>query len=233
MAVSGGAVAVLMFGLAILPAWGIEPLGKSVPHSLSVIAVEYPPFTTQSQPDNGSNFKVLQQYLNTIGAELTVLPRFLPTARAQATIIDGDWCASFYPPPDSVTDRANFIVLSTQKVQLGLFRKAQPEPFVWQALSELAGGKVAVLRSKVDGHFIRQFIDAGMTLEYVNDVTGGLRMLQHGRVDYAFGDSNALLISGMNAYEQSQLQFSESLLLQAPIGLFINPKCSVTDILQP
>lgn len=219
--------AVLSAGLiSLLPTAALAVVQDKQLPVLEVIAVEYPPFTSEQQQDQGSNFAALRHYLAARGVRLEVAPRFLPSARAQTEMIDGNWCASFYPPPDGVKLQAGFVALGEQRVALGLYRKAMPEPFVWQSLTELGGGTVAVLRSRVDGGFIRQFTDAGLSLEYINDIGYGLKMLLRDRVDYAFGDSEALSRAKMPESERNQLQFSQTLLMEVPIGIFINPKCT-------
>ncbi|MBT1446365.1 hypothetical protein KJI95_17870 [Shewanella sp. JM162201] len=198
---------------------------------LTVIAVEYPPFTTKTQANNGSNFTVLTDYLQDAAITLEIRPRFLPSARAQTEIAEGNWCASFYPPPDIVSGQARFVPLSDEKVALGLFRRSAPEPFVWDSLVQLAPAKVAVLRSIIDGHFIKQFTDAGLAVEYVSDIDTGLKMLEHGRVDYAFGDSNALAQSSIPKARQTQLQFSDTHLMEVQVGVFVNPDCSAGQLI--
>lgn len=193
--------------------------------TLAVIALEYPPFTTETQADKGSSFRALQKYLHSKHLEFELQPLFLPSARAQSEILAGNWCASFYPPPDIVREESRFVLLSDSLVSLGIFRRRQEDPFVWKDLSELGGGKIALLRSKVDGSFLQQFTDAGLTIEFVGDISTGLRMLSKGRVDYAFGDSDALSVLTLPKEMRENLQFSSTHLMEFPVGVFVNPMC--------
>lgn len=202
-----------------------EPSKPSNSKILTVIALEYPPFTTESQADRGSSFRALQGYILKNDLDLQVEPLFLPPARAQSKIISGNWCASFYPPPDIVSDRGTFVQLSDTIVSLGLYRRRKPEPFVWNDLSELGGGKVALLRSKVEGSFLQQFLNAGLIVEFVGDVSIGLKMLSKGRVDYAFGDSDALNVISLPKEMRDGLQFSSSHIIDVQVGIFLNPIC--------
>ncbi|QYK04067.1 hypothetical protein [Shewanella zhangzhouensis] len=227
MKTAGGCVSVmsLVFLLGLAFAAQSDVALKSGARTLAVIALEYPPFTTETQADKGSSFRALQKYLLSNQLEFELQPLFLPSARAQSEIVAGSWCASFYPPPDIVRDQSRFVLLSDVKVVLGIFRRRGHDPFVWRDLSELGGGTIALLRSKVDGSFIQQFIDAGLTIEFVSDISTGLRMLSKGRVDYAFGDSDALSVLTLPKAMREDLQFSSTHLMEVPVGVFVNPMC--------
>ncbi|ABM00600.1 hypothetical protein SHAM105786_13570 [Shewanella amazonensis] len=214
---------VFLLGLAFASQSDVAPGGTA--RTLAVIALEYPPFTTETQADKGSSFRMLQKYLLSNQLEFELQPLFLPSARAQSEIIAGNWCASFYPPPDIVKEQSRFLLLSDEIVSIGIYRRRQPEPFVWTDLSELGGGKIALLRSRVDGGFLQQFTDAGLTIEFVSDVATGLRMLNKGRVDYAFGDSDAISVLTLPKAMRENLQFSSTHLMEVPVGVFVNPMC--------
>ncbi|QIR15600.1 hypothetical protein [Shewanella aestuarii] len=190
--------------------------------SIDVIAVEFPPFTTTHEPDNGINFVQLRDYFKE-QYQLTIQPQILPSARAQQTIAEGDWCLSFYPPADPKA--YSFIKLSPEKVNLGFYRVKQDAPFLWSDLTELKGQSVAVLRYRQKGMLHNLLTQAGLTIVPVSSIEQGLKMLSYERVDLVFSSQKNAYLDSLPLAEQAQFQFSDSSLLEADVGVFVNPKC--------
>jgi polar amino acid transport system substrate-binding protein len=116
---------------------------------VKVIAVEYPPFSTTESETFGIVFDHLKPYAET-HFKAPYEPYFLPPARAQLVIEQGDWCVSFYPP-HKTNENAKFVPLSPEHVKLGLYRLEQATRFNYESLSELSGS-VAML-GRVDYAF--------------------------------------------------------------------------------
>jgi len=190
---------------------------------IDVIAVDYPPYTSPTLPSYGSNFSLLSEYAKS-HFRISIKPFFLPPARANRLIKDGNWCISFYPPNEN-NKSARFVALSSDNVSIGFYRLQQQGQFKWQSLNELNGKMVALLRSNHIGKMHEHFINAGIQLVYVESVEQGLRQVLKGRVDYAFGDELALLEAQLSEAQRQKLQFSESVVHKAKIGFFYNTEC--------
>jgi len=205
-------LALLFYSLAI---WSKQ--------SIDVIAIEYPPFTSNYATGYGINFKLLDKYA-THNLKTTYQPLFVPPARAQKLIRTNDWCLSFYPPKPN-DKYAKFQPLSEEVVKLGLYRIKSHRPFQWQQLSELKNKTVALLRPSKEGPIHQQLKQAQMRLVFVETVEQGLSLLLHKRVDYAFGDNTAIDKTSIGKENKDKLQFSKSHLMQAQVGFFYNTRC--------
>ena len=197
--------------------------------SVDVIALEYPPFTTAFDSTNGTAFTLLNTYASQ-HFSFAVKPLILPPARAQQRILSGDWCLSFYPPANR--ENYPFIALSEQQVKLGLFRKKQASVFQWQSLDELSGKRLGIFRALQNQgiHSIFEQLD----LVYIETLHQGFSLLLADRVDYVFGDNAAIGSSPVYADFVEQLQFSDTVLMQVPVGVFVNPECkAVAGLTEP
>lgn len=191
---------------------------------LSVIAIEYPPFTSSQEEHRGLAFLFLIEAL--AGSSIVIEPRFFSPARAHKRVQEGVWCGSFYPPqrPEAQHKR---VFLDDKSVRLGLYRRREPGPFIWQALSDLKGKRVAHLRALARDGIGLELQQSGVELFNTETFAQGLQLLKKGRVDYAFGDpvSGALLMEqlGMNA---DAFQFSDSVFRADPVHIWLNLRCS-------
>ncbi|QDF74666.1 MULTISPECIES: amino acid ABC transporter substrate-binding protein [Shewanella] len=196
---------------------------RAVP--LEVVAINYPPFTQESQADgdHGTAFGMLAQAL--ADSQVTLKPQFYSAARANKLIHSGQWCASFYPPKQASSNYVH-VPLSSQPVELGLYRKRQAEPFSWQDLSDLAGSRIAFLRGFSRDGLGLKFNQAGITLFNVETIRQGLQLLLKQRVDYAFADniSGPMLFSELGV-DAKDYQFSSTLLDSTPVGIWLNLGC--------
>lgn len=196
---------------------------------LAVIAIEYPPFTTETQADKGSSFRALQKYLHSKQLEFELQPLFLPPARAQSEILAGHWCLSFYPPPDIVREESHFVLLSDSYVHWEYFVVVKKPHSSGRIYPNWQGGKLlCFVQNKMEA-FLQQFTNAGLTVEFVSDISTGLKMLSKGRVDYAFGDSDALSVLSLPKDVRNDLQFSSTHLMEVPEGVFVNSTCPEAD----
>jgi polar amino acid transport system substrate-binding protein len=193
-------------------------------HVIDVIVLDYPPYSSPTLPSYGSSFSLLSQYANS-HFRIKIKPFFVPPARANRLIKDGNWCLSFYPPGEN-NESARFVPLSNDMVKIGFYRLLKAGRFHWKTLSELRGKIVAVLRSNETGKMHKGFIDSGLQLVYVESVKQGIQLVLKGRVDYAFGDSLALLETELTEAQKKTLQFSESAVHQARIVFFYNIQCA-------
>jgi len=186
---------------------------------IDVIAVEYPPFTSAHMATNGLSFEVLN--LAAKHLSYTWKPTFYPPKRALRMIEDGNWCASFYPATQSKDH--HIVDLHDEKFSISLVRKKQNTDFQWKQLSEFQGQSVALLRTSMDSLFAKQFIAAGIEMIFVETVDASLKMLQHGRVDFAMYDSFSFAM--LDSDRSSELQFASTALIEMPVRMFINKKC--------
>lgn len=191
--------------------------------TVELIAVEYPPYTSEHVEGYGSVVQLVSKYAEQ-NFSVDILPRFYPPARAQKLIAEGDWCLSLYPPQKTNLG-ARFIPLSDETVALTLFRLKQSTPFKWEKLSELKGKSVAMLRSGTPSSTFSQLTDAGLTVVYVESVEQGLRLILKSRVDFAFGDEQALLGIQLGEKNRAKLQLAETSLQEARVGVFYNINC--------
>lgn len=192
---------------------------------IKVLAVEYPPFTTSKDSDGGLVFRYLTTHPKFPGKEKRFLPVFVPPARANLFLKEGRFCVSFYPP-ESGSEAFLFFPLRADNVRLGLIRKRQTGDFAWQSLSELAGKTVAVLRNDPESLFLKQFTEAGLKLFFVDEIAQGIGMVRANRVDFAFGDDAALsYLKKEVGADIHDLQFSSSVLMEAPIGFYYRKTC--------
>jgi len=186
---------------------------------IDVIAVEYPPFTSAQMSTNGLSFEVLNiaaSHLN-----YTWKPVFYPPKRALKMIREGNWCASFYPATQSKDH--HLVNLHEEKFSISLIRKKRNTEFKWKHLSEFKGQSVALLRTSKDSDFAKQFIEAGIAMIFVETVDASLKMVEHGRVDFAMYDSFSFTL--LDSTESSELQFAATSLIDMPVRMFINKKC--------
>lgn len=190
---------------------------------IEVVSVEYPPYASKHLEGYGSVFRLMSEYASE-NLLVDLLPSFVPPARADKMMEDGDWCLSIYPPKKGDTS-ARFVSLSSDTVKLKLIRLAQRDNFEWSQLSELKGKSTAILRSKTPNTLQKKLTEAGVTLVYVGTVEQGLLMLLKKRVDFAFGDQSAMLGSKIGQKNIEKLQISQSSLHEAKIGFFYNTAC--------
>lgn len=194
--------------------------------SIKVLATEYPPYTTSHASDSGIFFRYLDMFAQKEldGVEFEAV--FVPPARAQILVEGANHCMSFYPPLKGNKDYGFFPLGNGERVKLGLIRKRQSGAFTWDDLSELKGSNVAMLRRTDESRMRENFIKSGVSVVSVETVLQGVRMLEKGRVDYAFGDNSSL--SYFSAYEErsfEHLQFSTSYLQDVHIGFFYRKDC--------
>lgn len=182
-----------------------------------VLAVEYPPFTSQHLTDGGIAFQILRQAY----PEYRFKPHIVPPKRAYQMIQNGQWCMSFYPSNEGVASHK--ITLSKQYIVIGLIRMQQPTPFQWQQLAELSGSRVALLRSGDSSPFSNKFNQAGLIITYTETIQQAVDLLLRQRVDLAMYDDYNF--NQLPTVLREQLQFSETSLLQTPVTLFTNPNC--------
>ncbi|MCW8332389.1 transporter substrate-binding domain-containing protein [Vibrio paucivorans] len=192
----------------------------------SVVAIDYPPFTSPDLEDGGIAFRLLKEKLSHVDSSM-LIPIFLPPKRALQTLENPGWCMSFYPPPKS--QRSQFVSLSNQVVQLGLFRIKQTGVFSWQSLSEFSGQSVALIRTDLEGPFAKQFIQAGMEVMLVDNLEVGLELLLKQRVDYTFGDKQFLneVQQSNPTKDLSSVEFSSTYILETQIGVYVEPRCQM------
>ncbi|MFY9179430.1 MAG: hypothetical protein WAO12_06580 [Venatoribacter sp.] len=172
------------------------------------IAIEYPPYVTQTDAAHGESVNLFNQQLKPLGWQMHLL--FLPPARAMAvTANNGDWMFSYFPPKGNIEAAA--YIIEIDGIRYGFFRKNSDQPFVWQSLSELKGGRVAVIRSMTSGGDGKLLARAGMQQVFVDKIEQGILMLANDRVDYVLTAEGTgwYYIDRLNL-DTDKFQFSDS-----------------------
>ncbi|MFC3093434.1 hypothetical protein DRW07_04320 [Alteromonas sediminis] len=185
----------------------------------SVLAVEYPPFTTNSEINEGIAFAVLRD--RTRQSSINWVAEFVPPARAHKRIQQGDWCASFYPAFGD--NKYTSLALTSDPIKIGLIRKTQRIPFSWADLEAFSGNSIALLRSGQDSVFVKQFEDAGMQVIFVENIDAAAKMVLLDRADFAMMDN--VTYANLDKDIATQLQFSKNILISTPITLFVHVSC--------
>lgn len=199
-------------------------------HLLEVVAIEYPPYTSEHLNGYGLAFESLNRVLG--NAEKTgvfdVEPRFLPPARANLMISQGGWAASFYPPLESEPHYYR-LVLDNKSIELGLFRirvpRAQDKSVAaWPLLSEMTG-RVAVGRQADPATLglMSAMKYSDIELIAVDSLEQGFQLLAKGRVDYVFSEKVAgYLFADLLNDKRLDLEFSDQPIFTTTMGIWVN-----------
>jgi len=191
---------------------------------IKVLAIEYPPFTSNKMIHNGIAFMLLREYAKKHFIA-DIQPHIVPPARLQVLLKLKSWCLSFYPSlqlegPD------NFIQLSDSKIKIGMYRKRQNSVFRWDNLNEYSGASIALLRSNKSSRFYQLYTEAGLFPMFVDSIEQGVKLLLRDRVDYAFADNVSINLMDISSQQKESLQFSETIFLETPIQVYFNPSCT-------
>lgn len=189
--------------------------------SMTVLAIEYPPFVTQHESGLGISTQFLSQRLEAAGWGKEV--KFLPPGRAFIESQKNDWLLSFYPPRGDI--KAAAIVLGDAQINYGLFRRAQPGAFKWQSLNELKGKTVATIRSQTStaNEDSNNLTEAGLEMTYVDSLQQGILMLDNGRVDYLLTtDATGWYYIEKNNLDPANFQFTENPFRAYPHMIYVN-----------
>lgn len=217
---------------------------------IRVIAIEYPPYTSQYLPGSGSAFRGLryqleQASLNRAGrpeqadeaattfeagqreTDGLLRPYFLPPARADYLIKSGRWSASFYPPK---ADMPHYIYFpyGRKPVDLGLFRRTSERP--WPQQLEGLQGRVAIGRRWGDrdgedmtGPLARKLRATNLDPVPVDSLYQAFMLLSYGRVDYVFAEKVAgYYIQRFVGESAGWAEFSPEPLQREPLGVWLN-----------
>jgi polar amino acid transport system substrate-binding protein len=206
----GFKIQLFVFTVSLISSW---PL-----YAKDVIAIEYPPFTSEKERRGGIAFELLHRAY----PDENFKAEILPPKRAFRRISNGQWCYSFYPPVQGKQFQS--ILLSDQQVSIGLVRLKQSTDFKWNALKELSGLKVALLRTEDDALFVSQFREAGLGVVYIETINQGVNLLRKKRVDLAVYDNYSF--SHLSSAEKAEIQFSHNRLISTAVTLFVNPQCN-------
>jgi len=197
-------------------------------HKVDVIAIDYPPFITQSGPSLGITFELLEGRLSELKL-LELRPNILPPARAQTELTKPDWCLSFYPPASS--EFIERIPLSENKVLLGFVSKQKQVS--WPDFKYFNHKRLAMLRATITEGMQGQLKQAGAIIVPVETVEQGINLLLKGRVDFAFTDNMSFLEKQKTNKEYAQLAFANTSLLEVQLGVYFNTQCKYAGLLAP
>ena len=156
------------------------------------------------------------------GSGIEIAPRFLPPARIQHTMDKEAWHASYVPQPGNIETTVR-LVLEDANFVYGLFRAREDTPFEWQDLAELSSRKIAVTRSSKLQSYNAKLAEGGAELVFIDDISQGFRMLQHGRVDYVLAiQETGWYIMDLLKMNRTQFQFSDSAIDRFPYAIYVN-----------
>ncbi len=195
---------------------------------VDVLAIEYPPFTSEQLADFGVSFNKLNLL---IGQEFSIRPIFLPPARAQLTVNGEEWCLSFYPRSKDESDSQQFRLFEDE-VKLTLITRRDSLLTSWNDLAELAGKSIAVLRVQAQNPFLDQFTSAGIELVYVESTEIAMQMVIKGRTDFAMGDSVSLGYFQQQNSVYESLTMSDTVIKTTRLMIEANPTCQYFDKLK-
>lgn len=215
------AACVFVFIAAVLAFTGTEKTAGAMSRSdLEIITIDYPPFLSETSPEDGTAFVQLRAWLKDSGLNVNPVLKFLPPARAQKTVNEDSWCASFYPPRNR--DPNLFIQITDTAVEIKLARKRGEGNFEWSKYSHFNNSRIALLRNFGQSPLFAGFRQAGAELVPVDTVDQGMDMLRLGRVDYALIDN----IKFANEFsDEAEFELSRNTLETTRTGIFIGPQC--------
>lgn len=210
---------------------------------LDVIAIEYPPYTSEPLLGGGLAFQSLRKALDNQpqGNSIILKPHFLPPARANLLIRQGRWSVSFYPPlqPDPAF---HWLKLETDPIELGLFRLRGTDAVApgsgagWAPLDQLRG-RVAVGRhtenNKKSGPRTA-LQQSQLELVPVDSLEQGFQLLAKGRVEYVFSEKVAGFLIGRYITTDDAtlaLEFSDSPLYTTSMGIWVNRQDEAGELL--
>ncbi len=194
-----------------------------------VLAIEYPPFTTEDHPEGG----MLIAELATKTASFNLLPKpvFMPLVRVQRTLQEGNWCTSLAPPLDPQHYPSVFTGL--EHLAFHLYRIKQQTRFHWQDSRELQGREVALLRSMEGTIVTQRLLQSGINPVYVNSLAQALKMVAKKRIDYALADEHSYqYYQQKGVLDENLLEASEQTIYQFESRLWLNPECRYSSQIQ-
>lgn len=203
---------------------------QAEPQKIEVLAIEYPPYSSQAAPDHGLTFRLLKQRLKQ-HTDAEIIPLFMPPARLHQRIRRNQWCLSFYPPSSAGVEYWR-LTLSEQLIRVGLYHRLTDDINRWKSLEQLQGRKVALLRALQRTEFVARFNHLGIIPVYVDSVKQGINMLLRQRVDAALGDD------GLKAYLEEikgnpvPIIFSDNISKEIEVGVYVNNDCWVAELLE-
>jgi len=176
----------------------------------------------QEGHENGYAFQQLRQRLQ--GSNIQVQPEILPLTRLELVLKNKHWCASFIPFSGEDKHYQSFL-FSDVPFALSLVRLRQNQPFTWNSLMDLAGLKLAVIRSR-DARFVKRMIENGVEIVYTNTSEQSFRMLFRKRIDLVLSDRQSSdYYQAKFGYKNNQLQMSESSVIEVDNGISFNLNC--------
>ncbi|WP_088329914.1 hypothetical protein [Lacimicrobium sp. SS2-24] len=203
----------------------VIPAAGTTNNSVDILAVEYPPFTSNEMPTNGIGFELLRQRLANTSIDWS--PFIVPPARAQGMIASGNWCVSFYPPKQGVMGNDYYPL--GDNVDIALIRVQQDDPFRLNR-ETLTGKTVAVLRPSKEGQIHERLSDYDLQLIFVETVEQGFRMMIRERVDFVLADTTSAGLFEAS-HDSIQLQPADTPLMTMQVGVYLNHQCGAYALL--
>lgn len=193
-------------------------------NTIVVLAIDYPPLIGEKLANFGPIYELMDTYAK-LHFDTMIHPRFIPPARAQKVVHDGDWCLTTYPPISKKVE-AVFVPLMEGNIRLGLLRERKPKisgPFTWDSLDDLRGKSITILRSNIKTDFHKRLQDAGIDVVEVESMQQGIDLLLKHRVDYTQADNISYL--SFPADIRDKLELSVSSLFETRVGFYFNRVC--------
>ena len=180
---------------------------------LTVLAIEYPPFTSAKVSDANLSRDLLKSYFNNSSLELEF--RVLPLSRGLKLMSEGKWEASLIPINKEIGQDYCSLTYSKDELTYSIISKAEYESL------ELKGAKIATLKSREDSQYIKKLTKLGLNIVPVNNYNQLFKLLEAGRVQFITGvvSQNRVVLPSSSS---SNTFVEIKALSEIPLALYVN-----------
>lgn len=182
------AVVARLSGAAALAAVCLCAHAREAPQAVRLATLEWPPYTGQALPGEGSSAQVVRAAFGALGYQLHT--GFYPWSRAMAALGPGSAYVGYFPEYASArTMRQCLLSAPIGSSRLGL-AQLQSRPVTWQTVWDLSSYRIGVVRDYINSEQLDAAIAAGQQqTDTARDDTQNLKKLLAGRIDMAVIDA--------------------------------------------
>ena len=205
-----------LFGLLSLLSLAISGVTQAK-DKLSVLAIEYPPFTSAKISDDNLSRDLLSNYLKESALEIEL--KVLPLSRVLKLVNEGKWQASFVPVNDELEQDFCTLTYSNDELTYSIISMAENQGMA------LEGAKIATLNSRDGSPYTKLLTDLGLKIVPVNDYHQLFKLLDAGRVQFITGvvsDNQIILPSKKSSEKYVEVK----VLSKLPLALYVNAESS-------
>lgn len=172
--------------------------------TLTMVAVEWPPYTSAHMPGNGLLTQIVRKAMSRMGHTVNVV--FVPWARALEMVRTGQCDGIIGVAPNE--DRHNAMFFANPIIQhtAVLFRRTGVGSPTFDRMDELCPARVGVLRGSLYVDFLQK--TPCLELIELNEPLQGIKMLLAGRITYQLEDPlfMAEMLSSFKSDERTSIQ---------------------------